>query len=147
MGLSPEQVKAFCRALSGTLRRRVRIPTASEWQYACKAGLDTPYRTGMTLLDCEAAVRVFAVHVARTRLLPPGAATLDAVGSYAPNAWGLHDMHGSVLEVVATLTDQKRIMYCGGSRGEHVDNCHSDRWVAPKGRLGYCGFRIVMECP
>jgi formylglycine-generating enzyme required for sulfatase activity len=63
----------------------VRLPTEAEWEFACRAGTATEYYFGDT-----------------TNLLPqyawnPGMAS-HPVGQKLPNAWGLYDMHGDVLE-------------------------------------------------
>ena len=62
-----------------------RLPTEAEWEYACRAGTDTSYNVGATL-DCAAAN------------IDPCVGSTRAVGSYASNAFGLHDMHGNVWE-------------------------------------------------
>jgi len=62
-----------------------RLPTEAEWEYACRAGTTTPYHTGSSLNSSQAN---FNNNVGQTK----------PVGSYAPNAWGLYDMHGNVWE-------------------------------------------------
>jgi formylglycine-generating enzyme required for sulfatase activity len=62
-----------------------RLPTEAEWEYACRAGTTTPYNSGSTLNLSQAN---FNKKVGKT--MP--------VGSYPPNAFGLHDMHGNVWE-------------------------------------------------
>jgi formylglycine-generating enzyme required for sulfatase activity len=73
-----------------------RLPTEAEWEYACRAGTTTAFYTG---------------DITHTGETPPDPA-LDAAGWYRgnsdgsthpvglkePNAWGLYDMHGNVLE-------------------------------------------------
>jgi formylglycine-generating enzyme required for sulfatase activity len=73
-----------------------RLPTEAEWEYACRAGTNTPFNTGVCLSTVQANYN---------GLLPPSNCTkgfyeerTQPVGSYAPNAWGLHDMHGNVSE-------------------------------------------------
>jgi formylglycine-generating enzyme required for sulfatase activity len=62
-----------------------RLPTEAEWEYACRAGTTTPYHTGSSLNSSQANV-------------DGGVGQTKPVGSYAPNAWGLYDMHGNVWE-------------------------------------------------
>jgi formylglycine-generating enzyme required for sulfatase activity len=71
-----------------------RLPTEAEWEYAARAGSLTPFCTGAEL------PRQGANFAGSER--PPGAApegTLP-VASFAPNLWGLHDVHGNVREWV-----------------------------------------------
>jgi formylglycine-generating enzyme required for sulfatase activity len=60
-----------------------RLPTESEWEYACRAGSTTPFNTGENLTTSEANY---------------GSDQTRTVGSFAANAWGLFDMHGNVSE-------------------------------------------------
>jgi formylglycine-generating enzyme required for sulfatase activity len=73
-----------------------RLPTEAEWEYACRAGTTTPFHTGLKLTVAQANFshnRIIGI----TKLLTLGGKT-TLVGSFPPNAWGLYDMHGNVME-------------------------------------------------
>jgi formylglycine-generating enzyme len=73
-----------------------RLPTEAEWEYACRAGTTTPFNTGENLTTTQANYNGnFPYNDSpkgefRARTVP--------VGSFAPNAWGLYDMHGNIWE-------------------------------------------------
>jgi formylglycine-generating enzyme required for sulfatase activity len=60
-----------------------RLPTEAEWEYACRAGTTTPFSTGGNITGKDA-------NYVEKNTTP--------VGSFAPNPWGLYDMHGNVWE-------------------------------------------------
>lgn len=97
---------AFCEWLSKKEGKTYRLPTEAEWEYACRAGTTTLFHTGDTLPDGHQ--KWFGRQGWRELYFPEGkmppeyagqdgAASLR-VGRTAPNAWGLHDMHGNVAE-------------------------------------------------
>jgi len=80
----------FCERLTSLTEevaagRRYRLPTEAEWEYACRAGTVTRFSFGNQFR--AAAANMDKVH---DHPLPRG--------SYPPNAFGLFDMHGNVLE-------------------------------------------------
>jgi formylglycine-generating enzyme required for sulfatase activity len=84
----------FCEKLSDRKEekaagRAYRLPTEAQWEHACRAGTTTAYSFGDK----------FTARLARAGLdeNDPDARTCK-VGSFAPNAWGLFDMHGNVFE-------------------------------------------------
>jgi formylglycine-generating enzyme required for sulfatase activity len=60
-----------------------RLPTEAEWEYAARANSTTPFYTGDFLTSDEA-------NFDGSQALP--------VGSFPPNAFGLYDMHGNILQ-------------------------------------------------
>ena len=84
-----------------------RLPTEAEWEYACRAGTQTPFNIEHSLSASEANFyghypyeieeNYFDSSVLEAK---PGEyrGTTVPVGSFSPNAWGLYDTHGNVSE-------------------------------------------------
>lgn len=83
----------------GKLRERSGIdfdlPTEAQWEYACRAGTTSAYNNGG---DTEADLATLGRYSGNYNDGRGGYSGVTTVGSYAPNAWGLYDMHGNVLE-------------------------------------------------
>jgi formylglycine-generating enzyme required for sulfatase activity len=75
-----------------------RLPTEAQWEYACRAGSTAAFNWGTnTINSTQANYNAVAIDASNTaRGTNPNRTT--AVGTYAPNAWGLYDMHGNVYE-------------------------------------------------
>jgi len=74
---------------------RYRLPTEAEWEHACRAGTTTAYASGDRLTIHDANFNATPAEEAKPGV---GAYRTRPVGSFPPNAWGLHDMHGNVWE-------------------------------------------------
>jgi len=86
----------FCQWLSEKEGKPYRLPTEAEWEYACRAGTATPYRTGETLPKAFHKNARLSWYPGRYE--KEGHVVPLTVAKTPPNAWGLYDMHGNVEE-------------------------------------------------
>jgi len=82
-----EQAVEFANKLGRLDGVSCRLPTETEWEYACRADTKTPW----AFPNFSKALACFAAKAPRE------------VGSYKPNSWGIYDMHGNVAEWVADI--------------------------------------------
>ncbi|MEK8020090.1 MAG: SUMF1/EgtB/PvdO family nonheme iron enzyme, partial [Candidatus Parabeggiatoa sp.] len=95
----------FCKRLFDKTGKAYRLPSESEWEYACRAGTTTPFYFGETITTDLANYHGDYTYASG----PKGVyrpQTTD-VGSFPPNAFGLYDMHGNVWEWCADLWHDK----------------------------------------
>jgi formylglycine-generating enzyme required for sulfatase activity len=71
------------------------LPTEAQWEYACRAGTMSSYNNGG---NTEADLKTLGRYSGNRNDGRGGYSEHTTVGSYAPNAWGLYDMHGNVYE-------------------------------------------------
>lgn len=91
-------VQAFLTKLNALTNKEYRLPTEAEWEYACRAGTTTPFHTGGDISTDQANYDgTFPYNKPRD---PNGVNRnkTTKVGKFAPNPWGLYDMHGNVYE-------------------------------------------------
>jgi serine/threonine protein kinase/formylglycine-generating enzyme required for sulfatase activity len=106
-------------------RNGYRLPTEAEWEYACRAGTVTKFSFGndVSLLSSYGVFRAMRAS--------PNASLL-------PNAWGLFDMHGNVLE------------WCWDRYGSYPEGPAIDPWGPAAGGMrllrGGAYFRSGEEC-
>jgi len=80
---------AYGQWMSAKTGKTYRLPTEAEREYACRAGSVTAFNTGNTI-TVQQANFVNAEGQYRANTVP--------VDSFAPNAWGLYNMHGIVYD-------------------------------------------------
>jgi formylglycine-generating enzyme required for sulfatase activity len=73
-----------------------RLPSEAEWEYACRAGTTTDFAFGRSLSSLQANFDGSQPFGGAPKGINRSETT--PVGSFAPNAWGLYDMHGNVME-------------------------------------------------
>jgi len=98
-----------------------RLPTEAQWEYACRAGTTTAFNWGTNLITSDQAnYSASEVDPFNTTAGVYSYSTSE-VGRYAPNAWGLYDMHGNLYE------------WCWDWYDEYPDMAQTDPWGAVSG--------------
>lgn len=98
--VSWNDAKEYVAWLSRKTGKSYRLLSEAEWEYAARGGTTTPFYTGECINTSQAN------HDGRDDYNRCGAKTgtylakTQAVGSYAPNAWGMYDMAGNVWQWV-----------------------------------------------
>ena len=164
--------QAMAQWLSKTEQRTYRLPTEAEWEYAARAGTRTRYHNGDdpqalaqigNTFDMTAAPfwPTLAAHAMHGK---DGYAFTAPVASFAPNAFGLYDMHGNAWEWTNDLHDDTYYAHSpvddpqGPSDGSvyvrrggswhtwplYVRSSYRN-WNSPQTRYTLVGIRLLME--
>ena len=93
-----DECQEFCRRLSKQSGEQITLPTEAQWEYACRAGTDTPFggtNDIASMGNCESGLNVLLdIHPINLK-----------VKTKRPNHWGLYDMHGNVWEWCSDWND------------------------------------------
>ncbi len=87
---------AYCKWLSLKTGKSCRLPTEAEWEYACRAGTTTQFNTGGNVTTSKANYN--GNYPYNNNAKGEYRQTTVSVDSFAPNDWGLYNMHGNVWE-------------------------------------------------
>jgi formylglycine-generating enzyme required for sulfatase activity len=120
--VSWNEAMAFCRWLSDKTGEQVTLPSEAQWEYACRAGVESAFSFGGLGADfskyanfADAKLSEFASDpytvdvplrnptrfddwIPKETRFNDGALITVAPGRYEPNAWGLFDMHGNAAD-------------------------------------------------
>jgi len=134
-GVTRAEAEDYCRRLSIRLNARARLPTADEWEYAARGGIDGgryPWGWGSP----------------EGRVLPRDAEGVRPVGRFPANPFGLTDLVGHVYQWCADTESDGRAIACGGSWAERDPRFlrvfHRVRFPADY-RGHDLGFRVLIE--
>lgn len=175
--VSWNEAQAFARWLETTHSHAAELPNGLQWEWACRAGAATAFPFGETDADYSAhanlgdqTLREFAACTARDNyhkaepITNPNryddwiprddrfndhALVTSDVGSYLPNAWGLHDMIGNACEWTSDTTKDGRRIARGGSWRDRPQgaNATTKHVYHPYQRVFNVGFRIILRQP
>ena len=123
--ISWSDANKFCKVMSKKTDRKVMLPTEAQWEYACRAGSKTAYSFG----DDSSKLGNYAWYTKNAWDI--GKQYAHAVGRKKPNAWGLYDMHGNVLEWCSHSYDANP-----NSKAKNVDPENTTRTWYPVQRGG-----------
>ena len=120
MNVSWDSAQSYVSWLAKKTGTPYRLLTEAEWEYAARAGTVSPFATGRTVNEKLAQFGGASGTVEQT--VP--------VGSFAANAFGLHDMHGNVWEWVEDCWH------------DDYENAPEEGQAWLEANDGACGYRI-----
>ncbi|MBM4142455.1 MAG: formylglycine-generating enzyme family protein [Lentisphaerae bacterium] len=116
MSVNPKDgwADAFCEKVSAKAGMKVSLPTAAQWEYACRAGTTTTFYWGDDPAEASkyenlgdksftkaGLCKYTQQFTYRNENQDDGFDKMAPVGSFKPNPWGLYDMLGNVFEWVS----------------------------------------------
>ena len=160
VNVSWRDAKAYVRWLSEKTGEPYRLLSESEWEYVARAGTTGPFHTGATISTKQANYDGNYTYGSgrkgrfRKKTMK--------VGSYPPNGYGLHDVHGNVREWVEDCWNGsyegapedgsawesgncgRRVLRGGGWSDAPRNLRSAHRYMNTSGlRYDYLGFRVA----
>jgi formylglycine-generating enzyme required for sulfatase activity len=157
VNVSWQDAQAYVAWLTARTGQRYRLVSEAEYEYAERAGSQTPYSTG------------FSISPGQANFLDPSSAGAGPegrmpmpVGSFPPNRFGLNDMQGNIWEWVQDCWHdnynkapgdgspwvsgdcQRRVVRGGGfNRETKFMRSASRYWIVGELRSALAGFRVA----
>jgi formylglycine-generating enzyme required for sulfatase activity len=153
--VSWEEAVAYARWFSSETGKNFHLPTEAQWEYAARAKTTSDYYWG------QGDANDFAWFNENSN------SKTQPVGKKKPNAFGLHDISGNVMEWIedcfhdtydqapddgSAWQGQNNVdctlrVVRGGSWGTHPDGLRSANrhWFSPAFRYGTVGFRLAQD--
>lgn len=110
MNVNWSDAQEYVRWLSAKTGQTYNLLSESEWEYMARAGTTTPWNTGSAILTDDA-------NILNTFKQPV------PVGGFAPNAFGVYDVHGNVAEWVQDCHDVGYFGVPNDGGAASADNC------------------------
>ncbi|MBO4545557.1 MAG: SUMF1/EgtB/PvdO family nonheme iron enzyme, partial [Verrucomicrobia bacterium] len=152
---------SFCEKLTAREKEAGRLPagykytlpTDVEWEYACRAGTTTAFNNGTNIPTEEQKYGEPCPNLDQVGWYWLNAdGTVHTVGQKKPNAWGLYDMHGNVVEWTSSKAlgvEGEAYIMRGGSWDHFAVDCRSASFIAdkvdPNEKRGSYGFRVALS--
>ena len=172
--ISWNEAVAFCKWLSQKTGKKFTLPTEAQWEWACRAGTESPFAYGTRDSDFSKFANLADASLnqldrgdappwhPRDRRFNDGCGVTADVGRYEPNGWGLRNMHGNAAEW--TLSSYRAYPYADGdgrneAKPDAMKTVRGGSWfdrpqhARSAARLPYrpwqavynVGFRVVMS--
>ena len=154
--LHPVENVNWYQAIQFAGRLALDLPSEAQWEYACRAGSETAWHWGDEARFLEGRENVLdasARKLGRPTSWDDGYAFAAPVGSYTPNAFGLHDMAGNVAEWCRDWYEEdwtganERKFFRGGSFMQPPQYCRSAfrQFDRPTGLNFARGVRLALD--
>jgi sulfatase modifying factor 1 len=153
-------VRSFIRLLNSLFPKlRAHLPTEAQWEYACRAGTQTPFSFGGNITPQQVNYDGNYPYAGgdkglyRERTVP--------VKSLPPNPWGLYEMHGNVwewcadwygdyprqavIDPVGPGNGERRVVRGGSWRNYAGGTRSADRAGCVPGDRSLIGFRLASD--
>lgn len=160
INVSWDDAKAYVAWLSAKTGKSYRLLTEAEWEYAARAGTTTPFWWGSSISPSQANYNGTGTYGSSSKGLYRERTVV--VDSFAPNPFGLFQMHGNVMQWVEDCyADNNRGAPTDGS-ARTVQRCSSRllrggswsdfpgmlraayrNWFNPDLRYNFFGFRVA----